>query len=105
MRVANCRAFFVRRYDQSRGRRAWMCPPPRRIPLRREPARALPVPFCRYIFFVVPCTSVRFFVRTVPRRRLFWYITTASWINCLLIRGAIWAGSISYFPTSAPVRS
>ena len=82
-----------------------MCPPPRRMPLRREPARALPVPFCRYIFFVVPATSVRFFVRTVPRRRLFWYITTASWINCLLIRGAIWAGSISYLPTSAPVRS
>ena len=45
IRVARRRAFFGRRYDQSRGCRAWMCPPPRRTPLRREPARALPVPF------------------------------------------------------------
>ena len=40
----------------------------------------------------------------VPCRRLFWYITTASCSNCLLIRGARSAGSISYLPTSAPVR-
>ena len=84
---------------------AWMCPPPRRMPLRREPARALPVPFCRYIFFVVPATSERFLVCTVPCRVLVWYITTASCSNCLLMRGANWAGSISYWPTSAPVRS
>ena len=48
------------------GWRAWMCPPPRRIPLRIEPARALPVPFCRYIFFVVPDTSARLLVFAEP---------------------------------------
>ena len=39
------------------------------MPLRREPARALPVPFCRYIFFVVPATSARVFVfdRALPQ--------------------------------------
>ena len=34
-----------------------MCPPPRRTPERREPARALPVPFWRYILRVEPATS------------------------------------------------
>ena len=40
-----------------------------------------------------------------PCRRFAWYITTTSCSNCLLMRGASSAGSISYFPTSAPVRS
>ena len=38
---------------------------------------------------------------TVPCRRLVWYMTTASCSNCLLMRGANSAGSISYLPTSA----
>ena len=42
---------------------------------------------------------------TVPCRRLAWYITTTSCSNCLLMRGASSAGSISYVPTSAPLRS
>ena len=71
-------------------------------PLRREPARALPVPFCRYIFRVVPATSERVFVFAEPCRKLVWYMTTASCSNCLLMRGASSAGSISYLPTSLP---
>ncbi len=47
----------------------------------------------------------RLFVLTEPCRRLVWYMTTASCSNCLLMRGANSAGSISYVPTSAPVRS
>ena len=58
------------------------------MPLRREPARALPVPFWRYIFLVVPATSPRLLVLAVPSRRFDWYMTTTSCSNCLLIRGA-----------------
>src|SRR5262245_52438910 len=80
-----------------------MCPPPRRSGDRREPARALPVPFWRYIFLVVPRTSPRVFDLWVPRRWLAWYITTTSCSSCWLIFGASAAGSMSYLPTSLPL--
>ena len=81
-----------------------MCPPPRRIPLRREPARALPVPFWRYIFLVDAGDLRRgSCLANVPCRRLAWYITTASCSSCLLMRGARSVGSMSYVPTSLPV--
>src|SRR6185436_14146446 len=82
-----------------------MCPPPRRIPLRFEPARALPVPFWRYIFLVEPETMPRDFVWCEPWRTLAWYITTASCNSCLLMRGAKSVGSTLYVPTFFPLRS
>ncbi len=95
MRVARRNARLGSRYDQSRDRLAKTWPPPRRMLVRREPARALPVPFCRYIFFVVPATSDRPRVCAEPCRRFVRYITTASCRSCLEIRGASSAGSIS----------
>src|SRR4029079_5919613 len=83
----------------------WMCPPPRRMPLRFVPARALPVPFWRYIFFVEPATMPRDFVWCEPWRSLAWYITTASCSNCLLMRAAKSVGSTLYVPTFLPLRS
>ena len=68
MRVAAWRAFRGIRQPKSRGCFAKMWPPPRRVPLRRPPARALPVPFCRYSFLVEPATSPRVFVLCVPWR-------------------------------------
>src|SRR3954463_1169047 len=82
-----------------------MCPPPRRIPLRFEPARALPVPFWRYIFLVEPETMPRDLVWCEPWRMLAWYITIASCNNCLLMRGAKSVGSTLYVPTFFPLRS
>ena len=59
----------------------------------------VPVPFWRYIFFVVPATSPRpWSVRSLPRG-LVHHDRRAS---CWLILGAILAGSISYFPTWSP---
>src|SRR3954467_7142239 len=83
----------------------WICPPPRRIPLRFEPARALPVPFWRYIFFVEPETMPRDLVWCEPWRSLAWYMTTASCKSCLLMRGAKSVGSTLYVPTFFPLRS
>ena len=68
MRVASCNALRGKLYEKSRERLAKICPPPRRMPLRREPARALPVPFCRYIFLVDPETSARDLVAAEPCR-------------------------------------
>src|SRR5215510_14976791 len=45
-------------------------PPPRNRFTRAEPWRALPVPFCRYIFFPVRLISARFLTSWVPRWRL-----------------------------------
>ena len=81
------------------------CPPPRRTGVRLAPARARPVPFCLYIFFVLPATIPRDLDCIVPTRLLASYITTTSCSNCLLIPGASRAGSNSYEPTSAPVLS
>src|ERR1044071_213894 len=82
-----------------------MCPPPFRIPLRFEPARALPVPFWRYIFLVEPATMPRDPVSCEPWRRFVWYMTTASCRSCLLMRGAKSVGSTLYVPTFFPLRS
>ena len=65
--------FVVPQSGSSRGVFAKMCPPPRRIPLRREPARALPVPFWRYILAVEPATSDRVFVFADPCLAFAWY--------------------------------
>ncbi len=75
------------------------------MPLRFEPARALPVPFCRYIFFVEPETMPRDFVWCEPCRKFAWYITTASCSSCLLMRAAKSVGSTLYVPTFFPLRS
>src|SRR4029079_179925 len=83
----------------------WMCPPPRRIPLRFEPARALPVPFWRYIFLVEPATMPRDLVWCEPWRMFAWYMTIASCNSCLLMREAKSVGSTLYVPTFFPLRS
>ncbi len=44
-------------------------PPPERVGDLTEPARARPVPFCRYSLAVEPETSPRVRVEAVPRRR------------------------------------
>ena len=70
--------------------------------LRREPARALPVPFCRYIFLVVPATSERPLVCAGAHRQVGLYIDHRVVDQLLVDLGSDLGGSTSYVPTSAP---
>ena len=63
------RTFLFRLYSCECGTGPCTTPPLRNCGARRLPWRALPVPFCRYGFFVVPDTSLRPLVLCVPARR------------------------------------
>src|SRR5207302_9387937 len=77
-------------------------PPPRRLLVLLVPTRALPVPFCRNNFLVLPETSPRRKVECVPARRLARYMSTTSCRSCLLILPPNSAGSTSRVPTVWP---
>ncbi len=55
-----------------------VCPPPTQTGERREPARALPVPFCLHGLRPPPLTSLRLLVDLLPRLRLAISTRTAS---------------------------
>src|SRR6202789_170843 len=63
------RTFLFNRYPCERTTGPCTTPPPRNCGARRLPWRALPVPFCRYGFLVVPETSLRPLALCVPARR------------------------------------
>src|SRR5262249_47967517 len=67
---ASTRTRFGRSMAGRRGVGANERPPPRNRFTRAEPWRALPVPFCRYIFLPVRLISARFLTSWVPRWRL-----------------------------------
>jgi len=77
-------------------------PPPLRLLVRRVPARALPVPFWRNSFLVLPATSPRRNVECVPARWLAKYCKTTSCISCLLTFPPNSAGSTSMVPADSP---
>src|SRR5205085_8777676 len=78
--------------------------PPLRLLVRRVPTRALPVPFWRNSFLVLPATSPRRRVEWVPARWLARYIRTTSWRSWRLILPPNSAGSTSTVPTLSPWR-
>src|SRR5216684_1971335 len=67
---ASARTFFGRPISWLRTCGPKARPPPRNCGTRAEPWRALPVPFCAYIFLPVRQISARFFTLWVPARRL-----------------------------------
>src|SRR5262249_4351841 len=67
---ASARTFLGRPIAWLRGVGPNERPPPRKRLTRAGPARAEPVPFCRYIFFPVRLVSLRSLTSCVPRWRL-----------------------------------
>src|SRR5690606_1675979 len=72
---------------------------------RREPCRALPVPFCLNIFAWVPWTSLRSLVLAVPARALARCQRTTSHRRCSLTSAANTSSATSISATPLPSRS
>src|SRR5262245_8215566 len=77
-------------------------PPPRNRFARPEPWRALPVPFCRYIFLPVRLISDRFFTLWVPRWRRESCQRTQRWIRSVRGSSPKMASESSTEPAAAP---
>ena len=80
----------------------WRCRRPCACWCGAVPTRALPVPFWRNSFLVLPATSPRRKVECVPARWLARYIKTTSCSSCRLTSPPNSAGSISTLPTDSP---
>src|SRR5262249_36660151 len=103
-RSASARTFLGRSMAWLRGVGPNERPPPRNRLTRADPCRALPVPFCLYIFLPVRQISARFFTSWVPRWRLASCQTTQRWIRS--VRGVspkIASGSV-IDPAFSPLR-
>ena len=62
VRASRRSCLFIEREKFRSFRGPNVTPPPRRVGERRSPTREAPVPFCLYIFFVLPAISQRSFV-------------------------------------------
>mmetsp|Transcript_11468 Transcript_11468/g.19593 ORF Transcript_11468/g.19593 Transcript_11468/m.19593 type:complete len:248 (+) Transcript_11468:166-909(+) len=73
--IARRRSFLFMLMVQSLGLGPKRTPPPGFRGVRRDPRRALPVPFCAIGFLPPPRTSERVSVDAVPRRAFCWCMT------------------------------
>src|SRR5262249_48508383 len=101
---ASARTFLGRPISWLRGVGPKARPPPRKMLTRAEPWRALPVPFCRYIFLPVRLISARFLTLWVPARRLASCQVTQRWIRSVRGLSPKIASESSTEPAAAPSR-